>query len=75
MAGHEDQIEQYVTEHAPELDPQEVRDFMSEHPLPEGTAGSHVEWAVALLRQRGENEVGDGLSVDRVVNEIRRRDH
>ena len=31
-------------------------------------------WAVGVLRQRREGEVGDGLSVDTVVNEIRRQD-
>jgi hypothetical protein len=29
---------------------------------------------VRLLRQRGENEHGDGLSVDRVADELRRQD-
>jgi hypothetical protein len=33
-----------------------------------------VAWAVGVLRQRKEGEVGDGLSVDTVVNEIRRQD-
>ena len=35
---------------------------------------SHVAWAVRVLRETGEGEVGEGLSVDRVVSEIRRLD-
>jgi hypothetical protein len=46
---------------------------MAEHPKPDDEPGSHVHWAVLVLRQRGEGETGDGLSVDQVVNEIRRR--
>jgi hypothetical protein len=68
-----DQIEQYVAEHAPELKIQDVRNFMAEHPRPDDAEGSHVQWAVSVLRQRSEGEVGDGLSIDRVVDEIRRR--
>lgn len=68
-----DEISEYVTHHAPELDPQAVRDFMSEHPKPSDQQ-SHLAWAVQVLRQRGEGEVGDGLPVDRVVGELRRRD-
>ena len=74
MADGEDRIEQYVAEHAPELDAQDVRDFMSKHPQPDDAEGSHLEWAVSVLRQRGEGEVGKGVSVDRVVDEIRRRE-
>ena len=46
---------------------------MAEHPKPDDQTDSHVAWAVRVLRERGEGEAGDGLSVDRVVNEIRRR--
>jgi hypothetical protein len=70
----EDQIAQYVADHAPELDPQQVRAFMAEHAKPDDQPGSHLEWAVRVLRERGEGETGEGLSVDRVVREIRRRD-
>lgn len=62
----------YVSEHAPELDPREVAEFMNEHPKPGDESDPHVAWAVRVLRERGESEVGDGLPVDRVVDEIRR---
>jgi hypothetical protein len=68
-------VADYVREHAPELDPDEVRAFMAEHPKPDDQPDSQLAWAVRLLRERHEGEVGDGLSVDRVVNEIRRRHH
>jgi hypothetical protein len=70
----DDKIAEYVSEHAPQLDPQEVREFMAEHAKPDEEPGSHLAWAVGVLRQRREGEVGDGLSVDTVVNEIRRQD-
>jgi hypothetical protein len=69
-----EELVRYVGEHAPELDPQEVRSFIDEHPKPADEPGSHVAWAVRVLRQRHEGEVGEGLPVDRVVSEIRRRD-
>jgi hypothetical protein len=73
MPGSQQELETYVREHAPELDPDEVSAFMDEHPKPEDETASHVGWAVQVLRQRGEGEVGAGLPVDQVVNEIRRR--
>ena len=63
-----------VREFAPELDPAEVADFMAEHPLPDGERGTHVEWAVRILRERGDGEAGDRPSVARVADEMRRRD-
>ncbi len=66
-------VAEYVQENAPELDPDDVSQFLAEHPKPDDEPGSHVEWAVRVLRQRGENETGDGLSVDRVADELRRR--
>jgi hypothetical protein len=80
MPSHEDdggraspEVVKYVGERAPELDPQDVAAFMDEHPRPDDQAESHLAWAVRVLRERGEGEVGDGLPVDRVVSEIRRR--
>jgi hypothetical protein len=64
----------YVAEHAPELDPAEVAAFMDEHAKPADEPDSHVGWATRVLRERGEGEVGDGLPVDRVVDEIRKFD-
>jgi hypothetical protein len=74
VPSQDDQIAEYVAEHAPELEPGDVREFMAEHPRPGDWEGSHLEWAVSVLRQRGEGEVGEGLPVDRVVDEIRRHD-
>ncbi len=73
MTDPKHNVDDYVREYAPQLDPEDVRDFMAEHPKPEDETDSHVQWAVRVLRDRGEGEAGDGLSVDRVVNEIRRR--
>ncbi|MFZ0089910.1 MAG: hypothetical protein WAL63_10410 [Solirubrobacteraceae bacterium] len=68
------ELAEYVSDHAPELDPGEVAEFMEQHPKPDHEPGAHVEWAVRVLRSRGEGEFGDGLPVDQVVREIRRRD-
>jgi hypothetical protein len=64
----------FVAERAPELDPSEVSRFMAEHPKPADEPVSHVAWAVRVLRETGEGEVGRGLPVDRVVEERRRLD-
>jgi hypothetical protein len=64
----------YVSERAPELDPQDVSTFMDEHPKPDDEPGSHLEWAVRVLKESAERDVGDGLSIDRVVSEMRRHD-
>lgn len=68
------EVTDFVAHHAPELDPAEVSAFMAEHAKPHDESGSHLEWAVRVLRETGEGEVGEGLSVDRVVSEIRRLD-
>ncbi|MGZ4274104.1 MAG: hypothetical protein ACXVRP_10120 [Solirubrobacteraceae bacterium] len=67
-----DGVAQFVAEHAPELDPAEVSAFLDEHPKPGDEPESHVAWAVRVMRERGEGETGQGLPVDRVVNEMRR---
>lgn len=64
----------YVAEHAPELDPGEVAAFMDEHAKPGVEPDSHVGWAVRVLRERAEGQFGEGLPVDRVVDEIRKFD-
>jgi hypothetical protein len=64
----------FVAERAPELDPAEVSRFMAEHPKPGDEPESHMAWAVRVMRETGEGEVGKGLPVDRVVSEIRRMD-
>jgi len=67
------EVSEFVAEHAPELDPAEVTAFMRKHDKPDDERGSHVAWACRVMRERGEGEVGEGLPVDRVVNEMRRR--
>jgi hypothetical protein len=67
-----DAVVDYVAEHAPKLDAGEVAAFMAEHAKPADEPDSHIGWAVRMLRERGEGEVGEGLPVDRVVEEKRR---
>ena len=62
----------YLADHAPELDPADVVAFMDEHAKPADEPDSHLGWAVRVLRERGEGEFGEGLPVDRVVEQIRR---
>jgi hypothetical protein len=66
------EISDFVSHSAPELDAAEVSRFMAEHPKPADEPGSHVAWAVRVLRETREGEVGEGLPVDRVVAERRR---
>lgn len=66
------EVADFVAEHASELDPAEVSAFMQEHPKPGDEPGSHLEWAVRVMRERSEGEFGEGLPVDRVVGEMRR---
>jgi hypothetical protein len=68
-----DEITTYVRRYAPELDPEDVRKFMAAHAQPEDQPGTHVQWATRMLREQGEGEFGDGLPVDQVAREIRRR--
>ena len=68
------EIIDFVAHHAPELDAAEVSRFMAEHPTPPDEGESHVAWAVRVLRETRESEVGEGLPVDRVVDERRRMD-
>lgn len=66
------EIADYVAEHAPELNPADVAAFVAAHPKPPDEPGSHLAWAVRVLREQGEGEFGEGLPVDRVVQEQRR---
>jgi hypothetical protein len=68
------EVVDFVAEHAPELDAADVSRFMTEHAKPADVDESHVAWAVRVLRETGEGEVGEGLPVDRVVGELRRLD-
>ena len=78
MSHHDDapsqEVIDFVARRAPELDPAEVAGFMAKHAKPAGERESHVAWAVRVLRETGEGELGAGLPVDRVVSEIRRLD-
>jgi hypothetical protein len=66
------EVTEFVAEHAPELDPAEVTAFMRKHDKPDDERGSHVAWACRVMREREEGQVGGGLPVQRVVNEMRR---
>ena len=66
------EVANFVAERAPELDPAEVSAFMQEHAKPGDAPGTHLEWAVRVMRERSEGEFGEGLPVDRVVGEMRR---
>jgi hypothetical protein len=68
------EIEDYVREYAPEMDPQEVIDFMAEHGKPEGEFDSHVGWATKLLRERGEGQFADGPPIEKVTSAMRQHD-
>ena len=68
------EIEDFVREYAPEMDPQEVIDFMAEHGKPEGESDSHVAWATKLLRERGEGQVGGGPPIEKVTSALRQHD-
>jgi hypothetical protein len=63
----------YVERHAPELRAADVAGFLSEHDPPQAERDAPYAWAVRVLRERSEGEHGEGLSVDRVVGEIRQR--
>jgi hypothetical protein len=68
------EIEDYVREYAPEMDPQEVIEFMAEHEKPEDEPDSHVAWATKLLRERGEGQFGDGAPIEKVTEAMRQHD-
>ena len=68
------EINDYVREYAPEIDPQEVREFMKQHDKPREEPDSHVAWATKLLRGRGEGQYSDGASTETVAEELRRHD-
>jgi hypothetical protein len=74
VATDDQEMERYVRDYAPELDPRKVRAFMAEHDKPEAERDSHVAWATKLLRQRGEGQIGDGPPLDTVADAMRRHD-
>ena len=69
-----DEIEDYVEEHAPELDASDVREFMAEHAKPTSEPGTHVEWATKLLRGHETGQQEELPSIEIVAEEMRRHD-
>ncbi len=74
MASDDREIQDCVARYAPELDPQEVREFMAEHNKPGDESDSHAVWAIKLLRQRGEGQFKEGAPIETVVDAMRRHD-
>ena len=68
------EIEEAVTQYAPELKIEEVREFMAEHAKPDDEPDSHAVWAAKLLRQRGESSFGERASTEHVADALRQRD-
>jgi hypothetical protein len=71
----DDEIQLYIEEHAPDLDPNEVREFIAGNEKPTSEAGTPVEWAVKQLRRRREPEGSEERpSLEIVQEEMRRHD-
>lgn len=71
-----EEIDDYVEEHAPELDPHEVRDFMAHNEKPVSEPGTQLEWATRLLRRRraDDQQEEEGPALELVEEEMRRHD-
>jgi len=69
-----DEIEQAVRQWAPELNPEDVRAFMDEHPKPDDEPDSHAVWAAKLLRQIGEGQYGEGAPTETITEAMRSHD-
>lgn len=69
-----DEIDDYVGEHAPELDPADVRRFIAENQKPVSEPGTTVEWATAQLRRRWSEREPERPSLELVEEEMRRHD-
>jgi hypothetical protein len=70
----DDEVEQAIRIHAPELTSEAVRAFMHEHPRPADESDSHAVWAAKVLRQRGEGQFGEGAPLDTVTEAMRHHD-
>ena len=71
----DDEVEGYVDENAPELDPEEVREFIAGNEKPTIEPGTHVEWAVKQLRSHKERTGAEERpSLEIVEEEMRRHD-
>jgi len=69
-----DEIDGYVEENAPELDPGEVRKFIESNEKPSSEPGTEIEWATRTLRARRQDEQPDGPPLEMVEEEMRRHD-
>jgi hypothetical protein len=70
-----DEIDAYVDEHAPDIEPHDVRKFIAGNEKPTSEPGTHVEWAVKQLRRHKEtDEDEEGPSLEIVEEEMRRHD-
>ena len=69
-----DEITTYVSRYAPSSTLKRSGSSWPRIPKPDDQPGTHVQWATRILREQGEGEFGDGLPVDQVAREIRRRD-
>jgi len=70
----DDEIKRYVEQHAPELDPDEVREFMERHDKPTQEPGTPLEWATGLLLRRRHGEQEEGPSIELVEETMREHD-
>ncbi len=71
----DDEVRGYVEENAPELDPNEVRDFIAGNEQPTSEQGTQIEWAVKQLRHHKEPGAREERpSLEIVEEEMRRHD-
>jgi hypothetical protein len=69
-----DEIRDHVEQHAPELDPDEVREFLERHEKPAREPGTVLEWAIELLRRRARAEEEEPPSIEVVRETMREHD-
>lgn len=74
MPDNDDEIRSYVERHAPELDPEEVGEFMRDHAKPTSEPGTTLEWATELLRRRRRGEAEERPSIELVEETMREHD-
>lgn len=75
VAMSEDGVQGYVEENAPELDPNEVREFIARNVKPTSEPGTNIEWAVTQLRRRKEPPgEPERPSLEIIEEEMRRHD-
>jgi hypothetical protein len=69
-----DEIRDHVEQHAPELDPEEVSEFLERHEKPAQEPGTALEWATELLRRRARGEEQERPSIELVQETMREHD-